>query len=208
MRDRFTELDYGLSLLSSMYHQDWRSSGDWTSILEIFLWEEQTPPAVLALYEDAAAFSRLPRAEVEGIWTAATDDNFVFGRDADSGDEWLSVIRERCRMWLVTRGVPTLPTEFPVPDRALAEAVGAQIGSLAERRDVDGRLIRVLAALKRFAETLSPDLAFRLLLRIFDAKKMEISSQLYHELALLGRSLDHGEFVVSSLEYLVSDAGG
>ncbi len=37
---------------------------------------------------------------------------------------------------------------------------------------------------------------------------MEISSQLYDELALLGRSLNHGEFVVSSLEYLVIDAGG
>ncbi|MGI5153074.1 hypothetical protein ACQEVC_43000 [Plantactinospora sp. CA-294935] len=208
MRDRFTELDYGLSLLSSMYHQDWRSSGDWTAILEIFLWEEQAPPAVLALYEDVAAFGRLPRAEIEDVWTASTDNNFIFGRDADSGDEWLSAIQEHCRMWLVARGVSTLPAGFPVLERAPAEAVGAQIGSLIGWRDVDGRLIRVLAALKRFAETLSPDLAFRLLLRIVDARRMEISSQLYHELALLGRSLNCGEFVVSSLEYLVSDANG
>jgi hypothetical protein len=208
MRDRFTELDYGLSLLSSMYHQDWRISGDWTAVLEIFLWDDQTPPAVLALYEDAAAFSGLSRAEIEDVWTAATDGNFIFGRDADSGDEFLSAIRECSRTWLVARGVPTSSAGFPVLERAPAEAVAAQIGSLMAWRDVEGRSIRAFSALKKLAELSSPDLAFRLFLRIVDARRMEISSQLYDELTLLGRSLNFGEFVVSSLEYLVSDTNG
>lgn len=205
MRDRFTELDYGLSLLSSMYHQDWRSSGDWTAVLEIFLWESQVPPAVLAMYEDAAAFSRLSRTEIEDVWTVSTDGNFLFGRDVDSGDEFLSAIQERCRMWLAARGVSMLPAEVPILERASAEAVGAQIGSLMERCDVDGRLNRAFSVLKGLAEASSHDLAFRLLLRIVDVKGMEISPQLYHEFALLGRSLNLGEFVVSSLEYLVGD---
>ena len=208
MRDRITELDYGLSLLSSMYHQDWRSAGDWTAVLDVFLWEDQAPPAVLVLYEDAAAFSSLPRAEIEDVWTASTDGNFIFGRDADSGDELAFAIQERCRMWLVARGVSTISAGVPILGSAPAEAVGAQIGSLMDRRDLDERSIRVFSALKRFAETLSPDLAFRLFLRIIDARRMEISSQLYHEFALLGRSLNFGEFVVSSLEYLVSDTNG
>jgi hypothetical protein len=208
MRDRFTELDYGLSLLSSMYHQDWRSAGDWTAVLEIFLWEDQTPPAVLALYEDAAAFSGLSRAEIEDVWTASTDEYFIFGRDADSGDEFISAVQERSRTWLVARGVPTPSAGVPILERAAAEAVGAQIGSLMAWRDVDGRLIRAFSVLKRFAEESSPDLAFRLFLRIVDAGRMEISSQLFHEFALLGRSLNFGEFVVSSLEYLVSDTNG
>ncbi|GIM90708.1 hypothetical protein [Paractinoplanes toevensis] len=208
MRDRFTELDYGLSLLSLMYHQDWRSSGDWTAVLEIFLWEDQTPPAVLALYEDAAAFSSLSRVEIEDVWTASTDENFIFGRDADSGDDFLSVIQERSRTWLVARGIPTPSAGVPIPKRAPAEAVGAQIGSLMAWSDVDGRLVGTFSVLKRFAETSSPDLAFRLFLRIVDARRMEISSQLYHEFVLLGRSLNFGDFVVSSLEYLVSDTNG
>jgi hypothetical protein len=208
MRDRFTELDYGLSLLSSMYHQDWRSSGDWTAVLEIFVWEGQTLPAVLALYEDAAAFNSLSRAEIEDVWTALTDGNFIFGRDADSGDEFLSAIQERCRTWLAARGVSTLSIEVPILERATAEAVGAQIGSLMEQPDVDGGLIRVLSVLKELAEELSPDLAFRLLLLIVDSRRIEISSKLYHEFVLLGRRLNCGEFVVSSLEYLVGDTNG
>jgi len=208
MRDRFTELDYGLTLLSSMYHQDWRSSGDWTAILDIFLWKEQAPPAVLALYEDAVAFSGLPCVEIEDIWMASTDGNFIFGRDADSGDEWLFVIQERCRMWLAVKGISTLPVGAPIFEHLHAEAMGVQIGLLIELCDVGDGLAHVYAVLKKLAETRSPELAFRFLIRILDVKRMDISSKLYRDLDLLGRSLNCGEFVVSSLGYLVSDANG
>ncbi|WP_285555939.1 hypothetical protein [Actinoplanes regularis] len=195
-------------MLSSMYHQDWRSDGDWSAILEIFLWEGQAPPAVLALYEDSVVLGSLSRPEIEDIWTASTADNFIFGRDAGSGDEWLFSVGERCRMWLVGRGVLEPSARIAFHEIALAEDLGVQIASLMEQCDVDDRTARALAALRRCAEMLSPNLPFRLLLRVIDSMRIEISLQLYQELVLLGRRLNCGEFVVSSLEYLANSSDG
>lgn len=39
MMGRTTDEDFGLSLLSSMYHQDWIHAGGHLEILRIFLWD-------------------------------------------------------------------------------------------------------------------------------------------------------------------------
>jgi hypothetical protein len=201
----FTELDFGLSLLSSMFHQDLRISDDSISVLDDFLWSEQVPPAVEALYRDALILGALPTSAIEDIWTASTSGNFMFGRDSHSGDAWISLIVRHCRRWFTVRGLSIPEAEVRIVDPALAELVVAAIQAFPIGLDPEEPISRALGALKTCAEDRSPDLAFRLLLRMLDSGRIAISSQLYSDLVLIGRASGLGDLVVSSLEYLVSD---
>ncbi len=205
MREKFTEVDFGLSLLSSMYHQDWRNFGDAAAILDMFLWDEQSLPAVWALQQDVLALSALSIPQIENLWTTLTNGTFLFGQDAASGEKWLGLIQERCRSWYAGHGVTAPTVEIELFDSQLAEMVATEISLLSARRDINPNLAEALAVLRICSRERSPNLALRLLVRIIDSKRLMIDLRLYNELVMFGYSLNCGEFIVACLEYLVAE---
>jgi hypothetical protein len=200
---RFTEQDYGLSLLSSMYHQDWRHAGEHAAILDIFLWERQVPPAVLALRDDALSLSRLTDSEIEAVWAVATNGNFEFDLDVGSGSEWMRFIVERCHRWFTDHDLPVPATNSSAPDHSQAELVAERIGFIVTPREVDDPPLSLArAGLMKCAELGSPSLALRLLVRTIDSRQIELSHERYAELGEIGEALNCGEFVVSAIGYL------
>jgi hypothetical protein len=58
-------------------------------------------------------------------------------------------------------------------------------------------------ALASCAESVSEDLAFRLVLRILCANFCEVPRELYERCLDLGRAFDYGEFLLTQLDFLV-----
>src|SRR5690348_14215786 len=105
MDQPFSDLDYGLSSLAALFHQDWMLDGDHTATLDIVLWPEQSPSAVLALRDDATVVGNLANDEIEHLWVVATDEYFVFNAGTGSGAEWIESVIDRCDGWLRAHGL-------------------------------------------------------------------------------------------------------
>ncbi|MEU2929844.1 hypothetical protein ABZ636_33055 [Streptomyces sp. NPDC007251] len=197
---RFTEFDYGITALTSRFHQDWTNTGSPRDVLRAYLWEGQDPRAVEILGRDAAcAGEKMSDEHVETLWTASVDGGFAFPGSAESGTEWMRAIDAECRLWL--SGKPSFGLSPVDVDPGSAQLTGVLevIGSLG-RYAVDDAVTSALASCARLC---SPELALRFTLRVLSVSGVTIDRELHERISALGDSLGFGEFLVSDIADLV-----
>jgi hypothetical protein len=197
---KFTEFDYGITLLCGRFHQDWTHEGTARDVLRDHIRGEQDSRAVEVLRRDATHLAEhLPNRQVETLWTAATDGNFPFPATAASGTEWMRTIEEECNDWLKDRPAPELTHYDTDPGSAHLTDVLTITDTLRHRYGVSDEVLNAVAHCSR---TGSPELALRFILRILPVFDTSIDQDFYEQIATLGDSLGFGEFLITGIEYL------
>jgi hypothetical protein len=209
---RHTDLDYGLSHLSSLFHQDWgfvdtdAQGGQYVTDpgreLDTLLSWYTDPQPVVALRDDAFHVNLLAENGIEAVWSLATSDNFLFEEIDRSGKEWMADIVERCDRWLTNHGFPGLAiTDEPRDDSSetlLISEIRRVMGACGKERHVTAR--ETLISCVRAG---SPNLALRLFIRVIPSCPKRLTREQFLRLTNLGEDLGCGEFVVSEIAYLV-----
>ncbi|MYS43576.1 hypothetical protein GTY23_20510 [Streptomyces sp. SID5998] len=204
---RFDDADFGLTWLTTMFHEDWTHNGaTGAEAVRYHLDPDLEPAAVLAVRRDARSLlDGLDTATIETLWQAATNPGGTFldpRRGFTSGSAWLDTIVHLCDAWLAARHVDTVLTGADTEDGAeLRDAVLVEIDSTRFLPD------DIRRALTRCALRCTPDLAFRLLLRAIaetgHRTAARLSREQYARLCVLGSALHYGQFLVPEVEYLV-----
>ncbi|MFD8494919.1 hypothetical protein [Amycolatopsis sp. NPDC059657] len=192
----FTDFDFGITGLASQFHQDWSHVGGPMDVVEVGMHPGGDRSGVVALRNDVILLrDGLSSAEIENLWNASCY-GFKLGDPAigvPTGTRWMELIAERCGRRLVEHDA--LEVEVPGPGHQLASAVEAEVIEVLPADDVRAALIRCV-------RQCSPDLAFRLLLRIINQRGCVLSTAQYERYIRLGEEFGYGEFVVSDIEYL------
>ncbi|MFI9650578.1 hypothetical protein ACIHAA_30455 [Streptomyces sp. NPDC052040] len=206
---RFTESDFGISWLMSMFHYDWTHNGETgAEAVRYHLGAEQDPEEVLCLRRDARLLlERLTPGTIENLWQAGTYPDGRFQdpeRGFTSGDEWMGTIAGLCDERLSRKGNIRPLSGADTEDGAkVADAVLGEVGQA--RFLPDG----VRHALEECVCRCTPDLAFRLLLRAIPGSvkgcDMPLSPDQYARLERLGSAMHYGPYVVSEVKHLVAD---
>ncbi|MFC9689122.1 hypothetical protein ACFTSF_11320 [Kribbella sp. NPDC056951] len=209
MNSRFTEDDFGVTHLASLFHQDWRAGGSGGELVAGYV-NEMPIPYIHALAEDASALAASGAAgPLATLWECATGSNHRL--DADAALAWFQNIASISGSRLI--GVDQAKIESMHESsydelRARVVLEIDQIGSgLNEAIEKNSwvKLPGVVASLRFCATDVSPDLAFRFLLRAIMEYSCSIQRIQYERFIELGRDFAYGEFVVSRVEYLVDD---
>lgn len=197
---RYTEFDYGVTALSSRFHQDWSHEGTARDVLRHQIRAGHDDRAVEILRRDAVALAeRLPNQHVETLWTAATGGNFAFPRTAESGTAWMRLVADECADWLSEHPAPELEDADTDPGSAHLADVLAIVEALPRYGVRDD----VTASLALCARTCSPELAVRFLVLVLAACNTDIDRDLYDRMAAVGDRMGFGEFLVPTIAYLV-----
>ncbi|MGV9561993.1 hypothetical protein [Streptomyces sp. NPDC003480] len=206
---RFTESDFGLTWLMSMFHYDWTHNGETgAEAVRYHLGAELDPEEVLCLRRDAQLLlDRLDPGTIETLWQAGTYPEGTFcdpRRGFTSGDEWMATIIRLCDAWLSgKRNIRPLSGADTEDGAKVADTVLAEIGQA--RFLPDG----IRHALDECVRCCTPDLAFRLLLRAIPGSvkgfELPLSPEQYARLEKLGSALHYGPYVVSEVKHLVTD---
>ncbi|GAB3938469.1 hypothetical protein GCM10029976_053000 [Kribbella albertanoniae] len=208
MSSRFTEADFGVTHLASLFHQDWRTGGSDRELVSGYV-NEMPIPYVRALGEDALALvASGPPAMVATLWECATGSNHRVGVDAALA--WFQSIVSISEIRLAGVGQPQIES-VDRPDDELRERVIREIDQIvpslddAIQENAWKEIPGVVKSLRFCATVVSPDLAFRFLLRAVMEYSCRIEPAQYARLVELGRDFGYGEFVVSRAEYLTRD---
>ncbi|TXL90353.1 hypothetical protein [Streptomyces sp. IB2014 016-6] len=206
VRTRFTEDDFGITHLASMFHQDWRRSGNARDLVVRYV-AEVSEPYVLALAVDARRLAASDAADVvAAVWECATGPYYSLRRESKNGLEWMREILGICEIALDRTGphsedVVDGSPYFDLMGRVVGEidAVGL---ALSEAVSVDSPTATA-SALRACAVDISPELAFRVLLRGLMEYSIEIDRDDYLRFEELGKRFSYGEFVVARISFLV-----
>jgi hypothetical protein len=102
---RFTEDDFGVTHLVTMFHQDWRLSGSARDVVTSYV-AQMSDPCLLVLAEDAHRFAASGTADtVATLWECATGSYHRLCRDSVSGVHWFQGIEHICKRRLARFGV-------------------------------------------------------------------------------------------------------
>ncbi|MGX4691889.1 hypothetical protein [Streptomyces sp. JNUCC 63] len=200
MVQRFTEFDFGLSWVMGFFHQDWMYDGPTAADAVKKHFAEEVDQEVLAVRRDAQALvDGLPSESIEVLWTAGAQ--YLPGFESTTGSEWTRTVIALCDARLATTADVRPLTGADLEDgTAQEEAIVAEIGRL-DFLDAD-----VKEALAECARRCSPDLAFRVLLRVLvNASGAWLSTDQYARMEAIGSALHYGEFVVEDVRYLVAE---
>ncbi|MBW8484424.1 hypothetical protein [Actinomadura parmotrematis] len=202
---RFTDDDFGITHLASFFHQDWKSSGSARSIVVDYV--EQMPETyILALANDALKLvSRGDENTVSILWECATGSNHSLRSANETGLIWFQYIIHICEVKIDNPDIINVGNNFSnLRTNIIKEidSVESALVSLVERNFTTG-VPGAVSALKNCALNISPELAFRVLLRVLMEYSIDLNSFQYGRLLNLGREFDYGEFVVSRLSFLV-----
>ncbi len=210
MSKRFTEDDFGITHLASMFHQDWRGRGSASDVVASYVAQTSLPYA-FALAEDAL---RLEEAgddgEVEVLWACATGSYHRLDVDGITGLDWVRVIVDQCNLRLLEVGSPALRAVGRSPYGELSAEVVAEIDAIeadlieAIDRESWASIPGFVRELRKCATAVCPELAFRVLLRVLMEYSCPIGRVQYERFVNLGGDFSYGEFVVSRIEFLVS----
>ncbi|MBX7551194.1 hypothetical protein K1Y78_24895 [Streptomyces sp. tea 10] len=205
---RFDESDFGLTWLTTMFHQDWTHNGaTGAEAVRYHLAPDLEPEAVLLIRRDAQVLlDNLDSATIETLWQAATDPEGDFSdppRGFTSGTAWMESLVQLCDDWLAIAPVISPLTGSDADDGAdMADEVLAEIDHTRILPDA------IRKALALCASRCTPDLALRLLLRaiceIGIRSGTALSQDQYTRLQALGSALHYGEFLVAEVEPLVT----
>ncbi|MFJ6722262.1 MULTISPECIES: hypothetical protein [unclassified Streptomyces] len=195
-RERFTDFDFGLTVLAGGFHQDWCYTG---APEDVALESIGSGEGAAALERDVSVLigSELGDGQIERLWEAATDENYVFG-PGETGRgllrRFLAVGRDWQRAHGSARPAGDPAWEDPeLRDRVLRAVAAAPLG--VELREV----------LTVCARTLSAELAFRLLLRLYVAGMVSVTPVDWHEYQQISTAFMLGEHVIEMIEFLVED---
>ncbi|MFK0155465.1 hypothetical protein ACIQVK_25740 [Streptomyces sp. NPDC090493] len=209
---RTDEFDFGVTWLMSQFHEDWSHNGPTAvAAAEYHLWDELAPDAVFAVRKDARLLGRLPSGTIEALWQAGTATGPVFfsggPTGVSSGKQWMEALVALCDAWLARNAVDGVdPSAVPgaTDGEELADAILAEIGAA---RFVPDEVRRDLAECVRHC---TPDLAFRLLLRVMAEAGAQrdsvLSPEHYARLEELGSALHYGEYVVDAVKFMVDES--
>ncbi|WP_380281620.1 hypothetical protein [Kitasatospora purpeofusca] len=205
---RFTEDDFGVTHLASLFHQDWRALGSARDVVVSYV-EETSEPYAEALADDAHRLAGSNAASaVATLWECATGSNHQL--DADKALAWFREIATICESrlsgvgWSVSSPIGESPYG-ELRERVVAEIdqIGPRLAEAIERNSWKG-IPEAVASLRFCAVSICPELAFRILMRVLMEYSCNIDPDRYVRFVKLGREFSHGEFVVSRAEFLVS----
>ncbi|GAA3661675.1 hypothetical protein GCM10022224_026490 [Nonomuraea antimicrobica] len=200
---RYAEDDFGLTWLMSHFHADWTLVAETAiSAVRYHLWEGLDPHHVMSLRRDASLLLEgLPSDSIEHLWQSGTESGHFFGRHVPSGSQWMEMLIEECDAWLVRRG--TIPSRLDPYDQEAGAGEADSI--LRELNEAAGAIGAELAnQLAQCLHRCTPNLSFRILLRVLSCKGEPISRSQYERFTRIGEALHYGEFVVSNVEYLAT----
>lgn len=197
---RFTGFNFGITELTSMFHQDWTNEGDALDVLRMHLWNGQDAREVHALHRDALQLLEgLSAGQIQTLWLASTHGRAAFGTESTSAQKWMRVILTECEKWHRDRSDPPLGEV----DTDSGFALGAEIKEIIVEFSHSGLTSHTAEALCNCVQNCSPDLALRFLFRIISSEGLSISNAQYATLLRLGVDLGYGEFLVTEVDYLV-----
>ncbi len=215
-RDDLT-FDFGATELATSFHRDWSSYAD--SALDHIAQQYGTqgdPARILLLVEDLLRLraSVLSGEEIGLLWRAA--DISLGAPDMPGKErEWLDEVVSSVVPIARSRGASGAScSTFPpcVPDgaspaalehRRLTAEVVALVGLLSQSRRSDAPLGPAQATLRRCAETVCAELAFRFMLCAVNCFGTRLSPEAYDRLERLSTAFGHGQHVVDAVKYLV-----
>ncbi|WP_327309882.1 hypothetical protein OG730_42740 (plasmid) [Streptomyces sp. NBC_01298] len=196
-RERFTPFDFGLPRLAGDFHQDWGYVGEAGDVaLESF--GDSAGAAALEYDVSLLIVSALSDSQIELLWGAATAENYRFEPN-ESGRDLLRRFQMVARDWQRAHG--SIRPEGADPEWGSPElrervlrAVGAAPLSMGLREVLDV-----------CARTVSVELAFRLLLRLYAAGSHPVAPAVWTEYQEINTAFALGEYVVGAIEYLVEE---
>ena len=188
---RFTEFEFGVPWVMVFYYQDWIYDGPTVADVAAKHLPEAADEMVLAVRRDARILlDNLPSETLEVLWTAGAACMPSF--EGTSGSEWTRTVVALCDAQLSARAdvrpLTGADTEdgWDQRDAVIAEIERAELLT-AEVRD----------ALVDCARRCTPDLAFRILLRVMaNVPAGSLSPEQYAKLETIGSAFQYGEFVV------------
>jgi hypothetical protein len=216
--NRFTSFDFGLTSLAAMFHEDWGHLGGVEQVVLARLSPEDESSASESLRKEAAALrqdvialidSALSDSQIEVLWCLATGGNYRFLAQ-ESGREFLSRVSDAVRQWEQVYGSAPADSDpdwytSVVVDRVFEAIAGASYdfsgGEYCGADRSDDEAVR--RALDCCARSASPELAFRLLLRIYLANFLPVDPASWVRYGKLAADFSYGEFLLPSLEFLV-----
>jgi hypothetical protein len=206
MTSRSSDFMFGLPWLMSFFHQDAYFNGPTpTSVVMYHFAEDIDPESVLLVRRDAQQLADgLDADQLDAIWMTCTESgpNFYRAAGVTDGTGWMRQIVGLCDVWL-SRGHS---------GAALSGADLHEGWELAERvRDVvrDFRTtppVKTGDALVEAVDSCTPDLAFRLLLRVLPIASpmyFTITSEQHASLVELAAAFDYGEYALSDLDVVI-----
>ncbi|MER6030798.1 hypothetical protein [Streptomyces sp. NPDC001851] len=196
---RFTEFDFGVSWVMGFFHQDATHYGDTAAEIVGNHLAGGINEAALAVRRDAQMLGNLPSETLEVLWDAGAEYMPSFER-IGGGAQWTRTVVDLCDARLSgeadVRPLTGADTEDGMAclDAVVAEIEGARFLAAEVR-----------AALVDCARRCTPDLAFRVLLRVIRSAAPDVclSPDQYARLEAIGSALQYGEFVVENVRYLV-----
>lgn len=198
-RERLTPFDFGLSWLAGFFHQDWRHAG---SVEGVFLQAVGSSRTAATVEHDADLLigSTLSNEQIEQLWLAMTPPLCYRFTPSESGRDLLHRFRAVSRDWQRQHGssCPESDPEWETPelrDRVLRAVRSAPLSA---------ELQEVLAVC---AGTVSAELAFRLLLRVYLTGVIPVVPAIWTEYQEINTAFALGEYVIEALEFLVEDPG-
>ncbi|MFI5868387.1 hypothetical protein [Streptomyces sp. NPDC051546] len=141
--------------------------------------------------------SDLSDGQIQLLWDAITAGNYYFEQN-ESGRDLLRRLQAVSRDWQRVHGAvpPETDPQWETPElrNRVLQAVGAA--------PLSAELSELLASC---AQTVSPELAFRLLLRLYLASHIPVAPNVWTEYQEISTCFMLGEEVIEALDFLVED---
>lgn len=206
--ERFFD-DYGITALASLFHMDWMHE-EADQIVVRFVTAAADEAA--AVRDDARRLlgTSLSDADLKALWSALGWHQPLSSRD------WFAWIASECEKRL--EGLTPEDEDYglslePFRDEALTARVIAEIDVLGPSHDA-GLSARWEQIADRMEEVLrqccvqaSPELGFRLLLRLLVEHTIGIDCDQYERYEALARDFRQGEYPVATVRYLTATGG-
>ncbi|MCM2419871.1 hypothetical protein [Streptomyces sp. RKAG293] len=214
--ERFTSFDFGLSGLAGLFHQDWTHLGNveevvlsYLSVGEESFADEAQQKESTGLASDVVvlADSILAGGQIEMLFSMASGGNYPF-RNGETGRVLLERIQGAFRYWQQMYGGAPVEADPKWSSPGILTEVRSVINhtplNLPEECrvyfDSDAQKLRdVLDSCARHA---SPELAFRILLRIHLSNFIPVEQSSWSRYKIIAAELSLGEELVSAVEFL------
>ncbi|MEV8033321.1 hypothetical protein [Streptomyces sp. NPDC086182] len=196
---RFTPFDFGVSWVMGFFHQDWTYDGDTAADVVAKTLAQSGDEQVLAIRRDAQILGNLSSSTLEVLWEGGSQYFPAFER-VGGGAEWTRTVVALCDARLSeSSDVP------PLAGADVEDGVGCLDAVVAEIEATQFLEAEVRAALTDCANRCTPEVAFRVLLRVMRCASdyPTLSPEQYTRLEAIGADLRYGEFVVDSVRYLI-----
>ncbi|MCX5301640.1 hypothetical protein OG898_35115 [Streptomyces sp. NBC_00193] len=196
-RERFTPFDFGLSWLAGFFHQDWTHAG---SVEDVFLEAVGTGRTAATVEHDADLLigSTLSNEQIELLWLAMTERHCYWFTPPETGRDLLHRFRTVSRDWQQQHGTSCLESD---PEWETPELRGRVLRAI-KTAPLPAKLQEVLAVC---AGTVSAELAFRLLLRVYLTGSIPVAPAIWTEYQEINTAFALGEYVIEAIEFLVED---